>query len=64
MVDGICYTASIHHGNVTIDDDGVVTADMNLPNDVMYNTSILVEYDSGLMLTSNGVITSMVNIII
>ena len=33
---------------------------MDLPNDVMYNTSILVEYDSGLMLTSNGVTTSMV----
>ena len=33
---------------------------MDLPDDVMYNTSILVEYDSGLMLTSNGATTSMV----
>ena len=56
-----CYAASTYHGNVTIDDNGVVIADMDLPDDVMYNTSILVEYDSGLMLTTNEVITSIVN---
>ena len=56
-----CATMCYNTSNVTVDSNGMITASFtNLPHDVMYNTSLLVEYDSGLILTTNRVITSII----
>ena len=48
----ICYTASTEHNNITVIAEDIVIITMDIPDNDIYNTTILLEYESGQLFSS------------